>query len=311
MWPTRSLESGETLPLDPPHGGGTAARLDGCSVETLSRILDSISDAVFLLDTVTLQIVDVNQSACKLLDQARHELTGSEFLQFTAAKRQPSFQSWLDSLCRGEEQNVSIAMNLRRRDAVEIPVRLKLTRIERDGKTLFFVGAEDLNEQRILAELTRVSAHEDYLTGLSSRGAVEHLLRQVAESSQASGNQFGVMFIDLDNFKQINDQRGHVFGDEVLRIVAERLKHAVRPDDIVARYGGDEFLVLVADCHDELAHRIAERITASLGEPIQIQGGTVHVSASVGVALSGESPVNIDRLIEKADQEMYRAKRAR
>jgi len=309
MLPIQSLHSGAMLPLDSPRQGAIHSQLDGCSADTLNRILDSISDAVFLLDS-SMRIMDVNVSACKLLDLDRPELIGLEFLQFASAQRQPAFQSCLDSVCRGEEQAVSIAVNLRR-GSDDTPVRLKLARIEHNGKTLFFVGAEDLNEQRILAELTRVCAHEDYLTGLTSRGAVEHLLRQVAESSQASGNQFAVMFIDLDNFKQINDQRGHVFGDEVLRIVADRLKHAVRPDDIVARYGGDEFLVLVADCHDELAHRIAERITASLGEPIQIQGGTVHVSASVGVALSGESPVNIDRLIEKADQEMYRAKRAR
>lgn len=309
MLPTRSLDPGE-LPRSPPHSDVTPLKLDGCSGESLSRILESVSDAVFLLDSVSLLIVDVNHSACKLLDLARQELIGCAFLQFAASERQPSFQSWLDSLCRGEEQTVSIAMNLWRKDD-EIPVRLKLTRIERDGRMLFFVGAEDLNEQRILAELTRVCAHEDYLTGLTSRGAVEHLLRQVAESSHASGNPFAVMFIDLDNFKQINDQRGHVVGDRVLRIVADRLKHSVRPNDIVARYGGDEFLVLVADCHDELAHHVAGRITTELDQPIQIQGDTIHVSASVGVALSGDSPVNVDHLIEKADQEMYRVKRAR
>jgi len=166
--------------------------------------------------------------------------------------------------------------------------------------------ARKRSEAEILA-----SAMRDPVTGLGSRAWLLQALEVAVDHAAtcADGWQVAVLFCDLDRFKIVNDTLGHAKGDELLRFVADRLRRVVRSDDPVARFGGDEFVILLEGHHIEgLAHRIALRALAALSEPFVLDGHEVAVYTSIGLAMhhAGESAVE---LLEHADVALYRAKR--
>ncbi len=173
--------------------------------------------------------------------------------------------------------------------------------------------ALDLVSERteVLAQQQTELAHQalhDALTGLPNRALVAERLKQSLARSALTGSEVAVLFVDLDRFKFINDSRGHAAGDELLVTVAERLRRVVRSSDVVARFGGDEFVVV---CEDQAASfeasLVAGRITDALREPVIVAGQEIFLSASVGIAVAdgAGSPEN---LLRDADAAMYRAK---
>lgn len=170
--------------------------------------------------------------------------------------------------------------------------------------------------ERLRAELTeaRRLARTDPLTRAWNRRAIVELLRRELERARREGGRVGVLFIDLDRFKRINDTCGHAAGDAVLREAAERIRAVVRPDDPVGRYGGDEFVVIVAGAGVERgAIRAAAAIAAGLRRrPVakSVGEGEVRVTASIGVAVAPPGAHDPERLIAAADRAMYAAKHA-
>jgi diguanylate cyclase (GGDEF)-like protein len=156
-------------------------------------------------------------------------------------------------------------------------------------------------------ELSRQALH-DPLTDLPNRTLLGDRLERALSRTRRTGRRVGVLFLDLDRFKLVNDTRGHLGGDSLLKVVADRLTAAVRPNDTVARFGGDEFVVVCEEvCDAAEATALAERLRSALAEPIDLEGGQLFVTVSVGVAVSqrGDSP---ERLLRDADCAMYRAK---
>jgi diguanylate cyclase (GGDEF)-like protein/PAS domain S-box-containing protein len=161
-------------------------------------------------------------------------------------------------------------------------------------------------EQRKRAELL---AFYDPLTGLPNRTLLADRLAQTIASAERHESQFAVHFYDLDGFKAVNDDHGHLRGDEVLRIVARRLKNAARAEDTVARLGGDEFVVLQPDVQSRAAVvALSARFSAALGEPLVVGGTTYRMSASVGVALYPADGRDGRTLLALADEALYRVK---
>jgi diguanylate cyclase (GGDEF)-like protein len=154
-----------------------------------------------------------------------------------------------------------------------------------------------------------VQAHHDTLTGLLNRaGFLERLTEAMSHHDVADG-VVSVMFIDLDDFKHVNDGLGHAAGDEVLRPVATVLMNATRPKDLVARLGGDEFALLLSSGSDQLtAEDVAQRVLDALAAPLTIQGHAVTVGASIGVTSRDDPDEGIDELLRQADMAMYTAK---
>ncbi|MGZ9005735.1 MAG: GGDEF domain-containing response regulator [Burkholderiales bacterium] len=164
----------------------------------------------------------------------------------------------------------------------------------------------------MVQEQLRNRANIDELTGILSRAAILDLLRREMSHASRDGSALSVVMADLDNFKQVNDTYGHVFGDAVLRRVAKLLGARLRPYDAVGRYGGEEFLLVLPGCNAAAALDVAERVRLNVAsESIMSTTGPVKATVSLGIAtLDGHSnEVTADELILAADNALYRAKR--
>jgi diguanylate cyclase (GGDEF)-like protein len=158
-------------------------------------------------------------------------------------------------------------------------------------------------------ERFRHMALHDALTGLATRLLLQDRLDVALASARRHRTRLGVLMVDLDRFKEINDTYGHQAGDEVLRVTASRLQNAVRNEDTVSRVGGDEFVVLLPDLSDpEAAERIAALIVGTLAVPVSLASQKVPVSVSVGVCTGSGEDLDADELMRCADNALYRAK---
>lgn len=167
----------------------------------------------------------------------------------------------------------------------------------------------DVTELKASEERIRHLANHDPLTGLPNRRLLENRMEWAFILSRRNRTQVGAMVVDLDNFKLINDREGHRVGDEVLRAVAARLRSCVREADMVARHGGDEFVVLVPELHDaQDAVRVAEKIIAGIAAPIPVEDRQYRVGASIGIAVYPGDAQDADTLLRFADHAMYSAK---
>ncbi|MEO6744920.1 MAG: diguanylate cyclase [Caldimonas sp.] len=182
---------------------------------------------------------------------------------------------------------------------------------EADGRLVSAAVHADTVAQTVISsldELTRHSQHDE-LTGAPNRALMLDRLESAIALAQRRATRVGVLFIDLDRFKQINDTHGHAVGDEVLQLVTRRLESAVRDSDTVSRHSGDEFVVLLAEiysAHDAVP--VAEKMLASLAQPARIGSHDLTLSASIGIALYPEDGADAATLIQRADAAMYRAK---
>lgn len=171
-----------------------------------------------------------------------------------------------------------------------------------------FLLAGDVEQRRLILELEHRADHDD-LTGLLTRTAFERRLIDALERAKRQETMVGVLFLDLDRFKNVNDSLGHQAGDEVLRIVARRLREVVRSWDVIARHGGDEFVLFLPDVKSssEVAH-VTERVLEAFEEPFPVAGLDLTISTTVGVALFPENGEDADMLLRAADTALYEGK---
>jgi diguanylate cyclase (GGDEF)-like protein/PAS domain S-box-containing protein len=181
---------------------------------------------------------------------------------------------------------------------------------DEENPTALFGTCQDITERREMELLLTHQALHDDLTGLPNRVLFVERLDAAVSNAHALGSAVAVLFIDLDRFKIINDSLGHETGDEVLLALAERLTGVKRPHDLVARFGGDEFVVMCPQIHDEdEALDVAAQLQEAIRRPISLRGSDLVVTVSAGVALSTVSGADSTSLLRDADAAMYRAKR--
>jgi diguanylate cyclase (GGDEF)-like protein len=179
-----------------------------------------------------------------------------------------------------------------------------------DTKTDLAGVRDDLSKSQTKEEETRKLSLQDALTGLSNRVLFEQSLDNALTQAKRHGWRLAVLFIDIDNFKNINDTYGHDVGDRVLIMVADRLKSSVREEDTVSRWAGDEFVCLLMEVRQKAdVTRLAENMVNRISEAFEFNGSVLSVRVSIGIALYPADGETADILFKKADSSMYKAKR--
>lgn len=178
------------------------------------------------------------------------------------------------------------------------------------GEYSGYIGtASDVSEQKRAEKRITKLAHSDPLTGLLNRSRFTEQLNQCVLRLERYGSPFSVLYLDLDNFKLINDRSGHMAGDKVLVQVAKRIQGVVRETDFVARLGGDEFAILLTnDCSPDHCAMLAGRMIEAVRQPYEIEGETLSIGVSIGIAQAPANGTKADQILRNADMALYRAK---
>lgn len=215
-------------------------------------------------------------------------------------------------------------------DDSEIPVVKTVIPLRIEGRNYLIESVVDNTERKMLVQKLNASnlaltnemkksqdardkieylAYHDYLTGLPNKMMLSEFLKQAIRNAERNGKLVAVMFMDLDNFKMINDTMGHSAGDQMLRQVAERLSSTVRKNDIVARIGGDEFIIMLEGMNDTGGiAKVADKIITSFSQPFTSKEDGIFLTTSIGIAVFPEDGDDVEKLIKNADIAMYKAK---
>ncbi|MGF7184013.1 diguanylate cyclase (GGDEF)-like protein/PAS domain S-box-containing protein [Desulfitispora alkaliphila] len=177
------------------------------------------------------------------------------------------------------------------------------------GETRIVFVSRDITERKHYEDRLWHQAFHDALTNLPNRTLLKDRLQVEINHAKRNGTKVGVLFLDLDRFKIINDTLGHAIGDKLLQTIADRIVDCVRTDDTVARLGGDEFTVLVTSVNrSEDVAKVAEKILKAVKQPMEIDGNQLYLTASIGIAIYPDDGVNVTNILKNADAAMYRAK---
>jgi len=255
------------------------------------------------------QVVDANHSFTQLFQFSVDEMASQPLGEFIVPERYREEARELSEAVFNK-RIVECETMRQRKDGEEIHVAIVGYPIELEQQRIGAYGIySDITKRKQAENQLIHDALHDALTDLPNRAKMNERLEEAIQRSQRGDFHFGLMFIDLDRFKVVNDSLGHAAGDELLIETARRLKSCVRPGDMVARLGGDEFTVILEDLHDYSgATRVAERILTTLAQPFHIGGQEIVNSGSIGIALSFTSYTQADDMVRDADIAMYRAK---
>ncbi|WP_172825451.1 GGDEF and EAL domain-containing protein [Geobacter sp. DSM 9736] len=277
--------------------------------EQYESLINNIDVGITLIDD-NYRILMVSNSNMQMHNISGQKVLGKEcFCVF--AKR--------DSVCATCPGTVALATGKPavvedegvRDDGTRLTVRIKAFPVfDSDGKARKFIEVvEDITDRKKSEREIRQLAYFDTLTDLPNRTLLKDRLNQLLIHAKRFDEKLAVLFIDLDNFKGINDTKGHAIGDKLLTAVGKRLVKCVRSNDTVARLGGDEFVIVASDIQQEqdVTH-IGQKILDMLGEPLEIEGNELFTSASIGIALFPLDGQTVGKLLKNADTAMYAAK---
>ena len=253
-------------------------------------------------------ILDANPPMTELTGYTLAEAVGSKTLDHIAPDHVARAAAVLAS---GQETGFeSVIVD---KHGARIPVEFIVRTMLHNGEQVRMTIVRDLRDRHAAQARIHHLAHHDALTGLPNRAAFTEQLEQHLLLGRRNGAHHAVLFIDLDHFKRVNDSLGHLVGDTLLRSVASRITASLRATDLVSRFGGDEFMVLLSGLADGGQHRfdaeeVAQKLLASVGAPIDADGRPLSVTPSIGIALYPEDGATPEELIKHADSAMYLAK---
>ncbi len=281
-----------------------------------SRILlQNASDGVHIIDGAG-NVIEASDAFCRMLGYAHADVIGMNVSKWDACSPDHELQAGLARLLASSEVH-TFESAYRRKDGSVVPVEVSAFPLEVDGKTVLFNSARDISARKSSEAAVRKLAYFDPLTGLPNRRLLMERLEFALEACVRDKRMGALLFIDLDNFKAVNDTVGHDEGDRLLEQVAAILGHCVRKDDTVARLGGDEFVVMLEDLSADPieairhAEAIGNKILQALHKRFELGSSEHRVSASVGVTLFGDHPgERVEEPLKRADMAMYQAKLA-
>ena len=261
-------------------------------------------------------VAEANTELADLLSVTSADLVGTDVLRRLHDDDKPAGLAWLDLLPQANQPAAVLEVRLTHPGREPTWTRLIGSTIrDQDGSAVqVLVQVQDIHERRQAQDQLRDYSFVDALTNLPNRLLALDRINQALARAARTGRSIAVMYVDLDHFKVVNDSLGHGVGDELLRVVGARLPQAVRPEDTVARIGGDEFVVCCDDLPAEAgaaeleAVSIAERMRHHLERPVSVGEHELAITVSVGIALSGDQRRTADELLRDADTALYRAK---
>ncbi len=279
-----------------------------------ASVFEGTSEAILICDVDT-RIITVNRAFCKMTGYAEEELVGQTPALLKSGQHTRGFYQEMWAALKNAGQWQGEIWN-RRKTGEIYPERITISALYDDaGKVLRYIAiAADITANKKAENEINSLAFYDPLTDLPNRRLLHDRLRQAISSSARSSKHGAVLFIDLDNFKTLNDTLGHDIGDQLLRQVAQRLGNCVRDGDTVARLGGDEFVVMLQDLSGDAliaasqAEAVSEKILALCSKPYQLGGTLHHSTTSIGITLFAKQSESIDELMKRADLAMYQAK---
>ena len=281
-----------------------------------AKVLENIHDSVISTDTDGI-IRSWNQGSSKLFGYTAEEMIGKKIQILYSQNNENSIES-LFSHINTAKGKIDEEVLMITKDNQEIICDMSLS-VLRDnfGAIEGYIGyIQDITEQKhtqkLLEEQTKLlhyHAFHDLLTTLPNRTLFKERLSQAIVHSKRNGEKFALLFIDLDQFKKINDSLGHHIGDEVLIEVAKRLQKMIREEDTLSRLGGDEFTIILKNIKTpQNAAKIAQKINSILNEPVIVGRHTLYISSSIGISIYPDDTNLADDLIKYADTAMYKAK---
>jgi len=286
-------------------------RGDAGRLAIAEAIVTHSHEAVALTDA-TGQVIDANHRCLQQVERSLDEIRGRtlEFL-FDRVMHPDGVSGILNAATENDGWHGEILCRARSGKAVPGWAKSTVLKDQSGAITHYLVFWSDVSELKAREAESNARARNDALTGLPDRRVIEDRLAHSLLRIQRSGDRTGVLFIDLDRFKEINDHYGHAAGDSVVKSVASRLAGSVRSADTVGRLGGDEFVVLLESVADiDAAQTVAEQLVATVAEPLLLGGSDSRLSASIGVALAPDHAADARELLAAADHAMYAAKRA-
>jgi len=313
LWVTRIDFAGETSYLVEAHDitkHMRSARALRSRELRLEGILNTVADGIMSLDDHG-NIQSFNPAAEKIFGFSHDEAIGNNIriLMPMPLEGDPGANfdtEWASALAPSRE------IVGKRKDGHTFPMEMAVREM-RQGENLSFTGiVRDISARKKAEERVYQLAHFDPLTGLPNRHLLGDRLEEAIKRASRNNKQIGLMFIDLDKFKDINDQFGHAAGDTALKLVSNRLVTSARRTDTVARVGGDEFVAVLEELHSiEEAELVAIKMIAAVSELMEIEGNECTVGASIGISVYPDHASDITSLMHCADQAMYTVKRKR
>ncbi|MDR5897628.1 diguanylate cyclase [Halomonas vilamensis] len=265
----------------------------------LNLVIESAYDAYISADE-NYRVLDWNRAATAMFGWSPHETLGQPLHALIFPQGVPPY-----------DETKPIELNAYRRDGLEMPVEVRMKSLRIEGKKRYSLFLHDITERRQLERMRDREARQDVLTLLPNRRALDERLPEAMARVRRLNQPLAALFLDLDGFKAVNDRYGHAAGDELLREIAKRLRHSVRETDYVARWAGDEFVMILEGMAPEAMLGLAEKLIQTIETPIRVGDLSLSVSTSIGVAsYAPASEETAQELLKRADVAMYDAKHA-
>ena len=275
----------------------------------LSMLIDSSNDAIYVVEPKFAQILNCNELAHKRLGYEKDELLKLSVLDI--ASKYSDHKQWTEFTKKISKQGKMVVEgNHKRKDGSLLPVEASISFSEVDGKNYLLAIVRDISKWKDKESEATKLINLDPLTQAYNRRYIEHNMQGVIEESVNKGRDIAIMYIDLNDFKRINDTFGHSVGDGVLVETTQRLKNHIRDTDILARLGGDEFLIVLSlKQRNNVIEKLAVKLLNAFNQPLEINDHSISISISIGISTYSDKTFNFETLIAVADKAMYKAKK--
>jgi diguanylate cyclase (GGDEF)-like protein/PAS domain S-box-containing protein len=280
------------------------------NLRDFKHTLDNTLDSIFMMDPQSRRITYVNKGTLTQLDWKKSELIKAPFSKIIHKSEVEELAKKIEHIVNSEVSSSLFEITLVNREGTKIPAEVLLQYIELPDQPAYLLGiVRDISERKKSQEEIKRAAFHDALTGLPNRLMFTEQLQETMRVSAAENKKFALIFMDFDRFKFINDILGHMTGDQLLQQAGKRLKQSIKKGDLVSRFGGDEFVILLRNIQSSKnVDLIAERIRQCFQEPFKLGGQEIYINVSMGISAFPKDGTDPDVLLKNADNALYRAK---